>query len=58
MDWSAKVDFMREFMTAYPDAIPQEMAAEPPERFAGKYEVIVQTLVNSMSEVKQVLRSL
>lgn len=58
LDWSAKVEFMKGFLAAFPDAIPRELKGESPERFAGKHELIVRTLVNSMSEVKQVLRSL
>ena len=56
VDWPARVSFMRQLLAAYPDIIPLELSGEPVERFARGYQEIARSLVNSMSEVKQVLR--
>ena len=55
-DWPARVNFIKQLLAAYPGIIPPELSNEPVERFARGYGDIARALVNSMSEVKQVLR--
>jgi len=57
-DWKARVQFIREFFQYCPQALPAEGMADSPERFARNLELIVQTYVNGIDEIKQLLRSM
>ena len=58
MDWDQRVAFMCGAMKRMGPFLPPELKDEPPERFAGNYEAIVQAYVQSLDRVGQLLRTM
>ena len=58
LDWSGRVTFMEAFLERLGPHLPPELRDEPPERFARHYETILQTYIQSLDRVKQLLRTL
>jgi hypothetical protein len=57
-DWDAKVAFMSALLARLGPQLPPELRAQPPARFARRYEPIVRAYVESLDRVKEVLRAL
>lgn len=53
-----RVEFMRAFLQRMGRDLPAEVRRQPPERFARHWEALVQTYVQSMDRVRQLLRGL
>ena len=58
LDWEQRMAFMRAFLDRMGPQLPPEIRSQPPERFARHYETILQTYVQSLDRVKQLLRRL
>jgi hypothetical protein len=58
LDWSDRVAFLRAALQRLGPFLPPELRDEPPERFVRQYEVIVQTYVQSLDKLSQLLRTL
>lgn len=58
MDWDTKVALMDELMLRLKQVLPPKIASQPPERFAGQYEIIVKAYVDSINEMNLVFRKL
>jgi hypothetical protein len=58
LDSLSRTSLMAAFLRRIGPALPEEIRAAPPERFAKHYEVIVKTYVESLNRVKEVLRTL
>lgn len=58
MDWETKVALMDELMRRLKHVLPPKIGSQPPERFAGQYEIIVKAYVDSINEMNFVFRKL
>lgn len=58
LDWDGKVDLIRAFLNCLKNHLPTEITSQPPERYAGHYDIIVQAYVKSMDQVRSIIRSL
>ena len=58
LDWDAKVAFMKSILDYLKPYLPNEIAAQPPERFCGHYEVIVRNIVQSSEHITSIFRTL
>ena len=58
LDWEGKVNLMGALLKRLGPHLPQEIMSQPPERFAGHHETIVRAYVQSIDQVKSLLRSL
>jgi hypothetical protein len=58
LDWPAKVAFLKELLSRSPQILPAELASEPLERFAAKYDQVLRAYVNSIDQMKHVLRAM
>lgn len=58
LDWSAKVRFVKEFFQRFPDSLPAECPPDSIERFAKNFQLIVQTHINGIDQLRQLLRSM
>ena len=56
MDWETKVALMDELMRRLKHVLPPKIGSQPPERFAGQYEIIVKAYVDSINEMSFVFR--
>lgn len=58
LDWEARVGFMRSFLQRIGPQLPKDIRNAPAERFAGRYEMIVETYIKSLDQFKRALRAL
>jgi hypothetical protein len=58
LDWKGKVALIKAFLKRLEPHLPPEIISQPPERFAGHYEIIARGYVQSMDQVKTLFRSL
>jgi hypothetical protein len=57
-DWQGKIDFMKSFFVQCPDAIPEELRAEDPTRYAKYWKLIIQNYIQSMERIQSLIRTL
>ena len=57
-DWDARVALMAAFLHRVGPHLPPDIQSQPPERFARRYEVIVDAYVRSLDQLKALLRSM
>jgi hypothetical protein len=58
LDWDDRVRFINGALKRLRPLLPRDIRDEPPERFVGAYEMIVQAYVQSLDQVNKVLRTL
>lgn len=58
LDWEGKVALMGALLKHLEPHLTPKIVSQPPERYAGHYETIVRGYVQSMDQVKSLLRSL
>jgi hypothetical protein len=58
LDWDGKVDLIRAFLNCLKNHLPAEITSQPPERYAGHYDILVRAYVKSMDQVRSLIRSL
>ena len=56
LDWDARVKLMAAFLRRLGPQLPQEIRAQPAERFARRYEPLVEAYVRSLDQLKSLLR--
>ena len=56
LDWDTRVDLMKCFLSKLGDNLPEEITSEPPERYVSSWEIIVKSYVQSIEQMKLVLR--
>ena len=54
MSWKEKVDFMRSALERIGHLLPQDIRDQPPERFAGDFEVITKAVIESLDKIRNV----
>jgi len=57
LDWEGKVALTGEIIKRLEHNLPSKITSQPPERWAGHYEIIVRAYVESMDQVKSLFRS-
>ena len=57
-DWDARVAFMTALMARLAPHLHPDLRSQPPERFAKRWELIVQAYVKSLDQVQSLLRTL
>lgn len=58
LDWESKVCLIAALLKRLEPHLPYEITSQPPERFAGHYEIIVRAYVESGDQLNSLLRSL
>lgn len=58
LDWESKVSLIRAMLKNLQHVLPEKTRSQPPERFAGQYELIVNAYVQSINNVNSVFRRL
>jgi hypothetical protein len=58
VDWNERVAFMRGAMKWLGTLLPADLRDEPPERFAGRPEAIIQVFVESLDRVNRIVSTL
>jgi hypothetical protein len=57
LDWSSRVALMAALLERLGPALPADLRARPPERFARRWEELVEAYVDSLDRIQQALRS-
>lgn len=57
LDWPARVRLMAALLQRLGPALPHDLRSAPPERFARRWEELVQAYVDSLDQIQQVLRT-
>jgi len=57
LDWKGKVNFIKALIDRLKFHLPNKITSQPPERYAGHYEEIVEAYVQSMDQLKSIIRS-
>jgi hypothetical protein len=55
--WKGKVSFIQALINRLKFHLPKEITSQPAERYAGHYEGIVEAYVQSMDQLKSIIRS-
>jgi hypothetical protein len=58
LDWDGKVALMGALLASLKAHLPPEIISQPPERYAGHYDNIVRTYVESVDQVKAIFRNI
>ena len=58
LDWESKVSLIRGMIKNLQHVLPEKTRSQPPERFAGKYELIVNAYVESIDNMNSIFRRL
>jgi len=58
LDWKAKVALIATLLQRLNPVLPENIRSAPPERFARRWETLVQAHVASLDQIKNVLRTL
>jgi len=58
LDWESKVTLITGIMETLQHVLPQKIRSQPPERFAGHYELIVNAYVESINKLNMIFRRL
>ena len=58
LDWESKVSLITEIMKTLQHVLPKKIKSQPPERFAGHYELIVNAYVDSINKLDMIFRRL
>jgi len=57
LDWNGKVELIRAILKRLEHQLPQDILSQPPEQYAAHYDVIVRAYINSMDQIKSIIRS-
>jgi len=57
LDWQGKVELIRAILKRLEHQLPQDILSQPPEQYAAHYDVIVRAYINSMDQIKSIIRS-
>ncbi|MBT62931.1 MAG: hypothetical protein CML13_06930 [Puniceicoccaceae bacterium] len=58
LDYSAKLELTKTFIHRFQHALPETVTAEPPERFAQKWDVLIRHWIDTQSYLRSRLHSL
>lgn len=58
LDWDSKVSLVKGILSTLQHILPQKIRCQPPERFAGQYDIIVKAYVDSINELNLFFRKL
>jgi len=58
LDWDSKVSLIKGILSTLQHVLPQRIKSQPPERFAGHYEIIVNAYVESINDLNMIFSRL